>query len=430
VFSLLAYLGLTRRWKDMVALCVLALLSVGIFSGYYYLYRPSALQQFTTLQDNSATDRYTAWGMAAQVLREHPLVGVGPANFEQYYWEHLPSSLMGGGKYFDDPHNVFLLIGVALGWPGLLLFLALLGLIAVEVLRKRASLGDSKVLALCALVAWLCAGQFNPVAVALWFELAVILGLFFAQDSKAEVLSAGGKLSLWALRGVAVLCCILGVGLVVNEYSSVYAVALNNFDRRPAALHESERLLALSEYLLPFTPEARNARTSMLINSNKNFTYSRLRIDSAFSLHPWSVRGALLAAQLSAQLWGKSHENIDLARTERYSAIAQGGSTGFLGIQSWRAYFLYASGRPDQALIMARYASLQQPDYFYNWLLLAKLDRDRGSLHSLLYDLSKAQRIAPDDKQVARLWAHVKLTQDPKSVDFVPVDPQTLARFR
>ncbi|MCA9114995.1 MAG: O-antigen ligase family protein, partial [Planctomycetaceae bacterium] len=71
--------------------------------------------------------RLQYWHGAVQVIREHPLLGVGPGNFRQHYLAHkLPES----SEEIADPHNLILDIWASAGLTalaGLLLLLAALG---------------------------------------------------------------------------------------------------------------------------------------------------------------------------------------------------------------------------------------------------------------------------------------------------------------
>jgi len=70
---------------------------------------------------------HAAWRIGAA----HPLIGIGPGNFPQYFLE-LPIKNRINYEALH-PHDIFLAFWVYLGWPGLIVFLILIGLC----LRKR-----------------------------------------------------------------------------------------------------------------------------------------------------------------------------------------------------------------------------------------------------------------------------------------------------
>ncbi len=76
--------------------------------------------------------RWEYWNGTWEVIKERPIVGVGPGNFRSYYLQHkLPQS----SEEISDPHNLLLDVWVNGG------LLALGGLIAIAVIGVRAGFG-------------------------------------------------------------------------------------------------------------------------------------------------------------------------------------------------------------------------------------------------------------------------------------------------
>lgn len=100
--------------------------------------------------DASASGRLTLWSKSWQLLREHPVFGVGPGNWKLA----IPAYGSEGTLWADGlvlpsyPHNVYLQTICETGWPGALFYFglwALLGTMALKVIREKA-LEENRVL--------------------------------------------------------------------------------------------------------------------------------------------------------------------------------------------------------------------------------------------------------------------------------------------
>ena len=76
--------------------------------------------QASSSPDGSIKGRLDFWGYAVRMIEDHPLLGVGPQNFEQ-----LTSQYSSGQYGKKDTHNTYLKIAAELGIPALVLFIAL-----------------------------------------------------------------------------------------------------------------------------------------------------------------------------------------------------------------------------------------------------------------------------------------------------------------
>lgn len=112
----LLYLSLfsKRGFKILVA-------SIAIGVVVYMFMPPEFLARFSSAGDDATSvSRLTYWKDALEILRSHPIFGVGYYNWDAFYRDH----------YFDpslhwrveEAHNTFLQIGAELGYVGLGLF--------------------------------------------------------------------------------------------------------------------------------------------------------------------------------------------------------------------------------------------------------------------------------------------------------------------
>jgi putative inorganic carbon (HCO3(-)) transporter len=77
--------------------------------------------------DYNVNTRLEAWRGATRILEDRPLLGVGPGNFQNHFYES--TGLPSGTVKVHVVHNAYLDVGAELGAVALVLFLAYLGLV-------------------------------------------------------------------------------------------------------------------------------------------------------------------------------------------------------------------------------------------------------------------------------------------------------------
>ena len=133
--------------------------------------------------DKSSTQRLLYWSHGWEMIKEHPLSGVGFFNFSKYYEDHHREDMLYAVAQL--PHNVFIQVGTDTGFPGLFLYV----LIIIYCLRESHKISASqnalemdKVFARglgIGLVGFIVAGQFVSIAYYpfLWIILPMIASL-------------------------------------------------------------------------------------------------------------------------------------------------------------------------------------------------------------------------------------------------------------
>src|SRR4051794_21104760 len=118
---------LFQQKKALIGAATVILLSVGFafFAPDTYVTRLLTILNYE--QDASATGRLELWGIAMDLIRSHPLAGVGPGNFRLYT--------------FNSQHNSYLQAASDLGIPGFLAYICCLavGLFNAFAARKWAA---------------------------------------------------------------------------------------------------------------------------------------------------------------------------------------------------------------------------------------------------------------------------------------------------
>lgn len=423
-----------RRWRVALGLVGMAVLVVGVFGGYYSLYRPTGGSPISAIQDSSANERFVAWSVAGQMWSTHKWLGVGLGNFDQYYWELLPTTRMGGDQYFDDPHNVLLGVLAEMGLPGFILVTFLFGAAAVFVLRSMLAKPLAAELlswpaATAGLAAWMVAALFNPTVIALWLLLAVLLASLYVEDQLRVLTLRFWWPSLVAWRLAGLVAVLLSMGILVSEYGLVYAIALEPYRSYPEAMARQARVTRVAVWAAPYMMEIRYANIFSQIRKGASADLVRSRIASTFALHPYSARSALVAAQLSADVWHRDHQQTDLDTGDRYLAQALQRSSGYPVVESWAAIYYWRTERAPQAEQYSRFATYKQPRYLDNWLLLAKIYREKDNLLAMQYALDKAQELAPGNVDLAKMRKLLRDTQDVHAIELRPGELPTITRL-
>jgi putative inorganic carbon (hco3(-)) transporter len=122
--------------------------------------RARALSTFD-LSEDSNRDRVQMWGIGARIVRDHPLVGVGPNQVMQVYPKYRPADAVHPVNI--HLHNVFIQIAAERGVPALVAWLTFIGVATAGLLRQMRS-GPSRALGgagVAAIAAMLAAGLFE-----------------------------------------------------------------------------------------------------------------------------------------------------------------------------------------------------------------------------------------------------------------------------
>ncbi|WP_089331679.1 O-antigen ligase family protein [Hymenobacter mucosus] len=157
LFYWIVRLRQTRLLLVGVAVSVLAGAGYFLHENNYMLYAPDFektvfngedfekhLEATYKLQDMSGMERVYRWVAASRMAADKPIVGSGPSTFYPEYKRYTVRSFrtyVSGNPEKSTTHNYFLLLLAEQGFPGMLLFMVLLGsvIIIIESLYHRTS---------------------------------------------------------------------------------------------------------------------------------------------------------------------------------------------------------------------------------------------------------------------------------------------------
>jgi O-antigen ligase len=148
--------------------------------------------------DNSLLSRATENLTAINVFADHPIVGVGPGQFSEYYRQYSDQIGISVRAQDREAHNLYLGLAAEAGALGLAAFLVAVGVTLVGLARaRRAALASRRDLAalatgfLLAIVAYLASGVFLHLSYARYYWLILALGGAAAVIVRAAVRDDG-----------------------------------------------------------------------------------------------------------------------------------------------------------------------------------------------------------------------------------------------
>lgn len=190
VFVLAAFAGQKRKLRALGFLLLFGAIAVAVAPGGIWK-RASGLMNVTASSDmrtvdpeGSAEQRWLIWHIATDIVAEHPLTGVGVGAYSSAHGDQFAKGgypAFGGGN--RDTHSTYLNVLAETGYPGLFLFLLILGVVGYGAERtRRAARGispwgrDVLFYLEIGLVGYLAAGVWGSYARLshLWIFLALI----------------------------------------------------------------------------------------------------------------------------------------------------------------------------------------------------------------------------------------------------------------
>ena len=164
-----------------------SLLIVVVLGGIGYLLLPEEqLDRFRSAgDDRTSQQRLLYWGYGIDMIKEHPLLGVGYFNFSPYFERYYPEDML--YRAAQLPHNIFIQVGTDAGVTGLAIYLLIiLGGFRATWAARRALKNDKShwlynlSLGLdAASIGFLVAGQFVTIGYYpfMWINLAFSVAL-------------------------------------------------------------------------------------------------------------------------------------------------------------------------------------------------------------------------------------------------------------
>lgn len=137
LFAALTWIGQRRKLRTLLILVVLAGIVISVApSGMWE--RVTALSEQGKEADSSSKQRYAIWQIAGEIIRDHPLMGVGLGAYSRTHEQYAPSvETEFGASGTRDTHSTYLNVAAEVGYPGLLIFIGIVVSAALVAERTR-----------------------------------------------------------------------------------------------------------------------------------------------------------------------------------------------------------------------------------------------------------------------------------------------------
>ena len=206
--AFMVVLGASSRGSQLALLVIGLLMMIRVKAGLkifltmialmalaYFLLPEEQLQRFTEMgSDKNSLNRFAYWAYGWEVIKDHPIFGVGYNNWLSYAYYAVPEGISYGR--IQLPHNIYIEVAAESGILGLIAFL-LLVFFAFSIngsTRKMASQFENKFYYnltygfSMGLVGYLVAGTFVTVLYYpfFWVQIALIVALHNIAKIKSE----------------------------------------------------------------------------------------------------------------------------------------------------------------------------------------------------------------------------------------------------
>jgi O-antigen ligase len=390
--SLVIMLGLVawfRLWRTAAITAILLALSLTIFIPFLNASRPEALTRTIALSETTVNTRFLAWNNSIEMISRNPWLGTGPGNFFLLF---KMTDAFDNGERFDDAHNLFLHVGASLGLPALVLFLLIIFIPVHQTIHTITRSRDLlAAVELSALAALLVSFSFNPVTLACWLLLGTILAGIMSRQMRERVASTPPVLR-WGGWLAAAVIIVAASGFIVSEYLSYSALSHYRNGEFSSALNKSRWAIRAN----PTNSNPRPTYIASRIKLNQDALETEKHIERFVMLHPKSSGLRQTAEVLYYMLYKQT--NREEYRQKIYEAIAVGKQLepNYSGLRGHIAYIHYKLGDKDLAMQEARYAVTMNSNQFFSWILVAKINLERGQKEPALYALEQAYKLRPD----------------------------------
>lgn len=171
------------------------------------------LGRFASLSLEDGTTRFTLWDMAVKGVMERPVFGWGQEGFNYVFAKFYSPELFAQEPWFDRAHSVYMDWFVAGGFPGLLLFLALL-IMGVVTLQRIPSVPE-RIFLSAAVIAYAVQAVFVFDNLLTYVFLAALLATAHTLRAKpVHALEHVGQAQAAVVAPVALVCALAFVWVV------------------------------------------------------------------------------------------------------------------------------------------------------------------------------------------------------------------------
>ena len=315
----------TRRWAAACGLvCLVAFAAATrprMGSMGYEVQSPSKVGIVQTLgyvlDEGGHRGRLQLWANTLDMVRDHPLLGVGIGNWQFLYPRYDRGQIISSGAAPRRPHNDFLWIASELGLPGLAVYLWIAGLALFACVRLMRSAGSRTdfwmPLCLSASVAGILvlAGFSFPreriaVSALFWFLLAAIALLDARDRPTGSTRTLHWRTAAFLGIPLLVLCLLMAFRAVAFDRHHARSLAYADRARWRDVIHEALKASRLGD----FDPQL-HLISGVAFLSQRNYARSAEDSRRCLAHHPYLVN-AMNNLGMACNGMGRYTEALDV----------------------------------------------------------------------------------------------------------------------
>ena len=376
--------------------------SVIIFVGIVSISRPDGFLKVFKQPDINVTLRLKVWQVTFDNLQKIPFFGIGPGNFQIFFEQSRGLDMANEEGIFDDAHNIFLQIATTTGIPFLLMFLGLIVWACVIGWKKNFEndLGWSRA-EIAAVIAFLVAGSFNPVTIACFMVLGVVVaGLFSKQLVTSENHDKNNGINfrgMWFWFGL--LLIYLGSSFVLSEFVAAYGYR----QYFKAQYTNSQKALIVAHGLNPFNRIYELYLIGCKIKLNGFEKQAQDDIELYLKKYPVAARTYVQGANLYYGLYAQTGKVEYIKKAVEVYAQALKIDPFFGERYGHMAIYYYILSDFNNARKYTEISLKMKPDFIPTLVLQTKIYEQLGMQKEALEVLDKAFRLSPDNMQL-KIW--------------------------
>lgn len=399
---------LWRKYSNinLIAILGMIVLAIVLYFGFESALRADQIGNTVSAAEYTAQSRYIVWADSVGLIAQNPIFGSGHGNFLVLF-QGLGHTLLVGSQRFDDAHNLFLNLGVTLGLPATVLFIAIIGLALFTAWRQTREKQTSSLWAIAVLAGLSVAVCFNPVSVSVWILMALAIGIAFGHETVEWTIQKWQKIVLVVLAGVFIILATCFLASEILSQKSIQAYRMQQPDR-------AEKFGSIAVFLNPANSSARVYLTASRIRQNENLEQQSKEIEKLIAQHPRAAGLYRTASNLYSMLYTLTNDEKYRQRVNELMTTSQELEPNSAELIGAAAYLQYKMGQPELAMeSLDRLLALPNNEkYPYSWLLRGTIYMNKGDKDKAVYAFEKGSRILTGQPALKHFLDDLKRSND------------------
>lgn len=390
---------LAKKKRLAVSFLTALAISFVLFSFFWNLSRPNSIKNTISFQEANVQQRVSVWQLAAESIYKRPILGTGLSNFQLMFERERTSTNILNVGFYDDPHNIVLLLASTGGIPLALLFLSFIGIAVYfgffDLFKNK---NEVSLVIIAGLASWLFAAMFNPVAIPCFIILAVFLPLLFVNENFVILVR---KNYLVEIPFILISVILIFWSLAFLVAGHLFYFGVKNY--KQGNYKAANQYLSKASNIYPFVFLHNTYFAASSILSEQSLDGTNAALNRALSLHPEWSRTTTDMANLYYLLYYKTKDKAYIPTIQLYMSKSL-----FLNPNSQYEYFAasqfaMAFGQADSAEKLLKKSIVLYGQNPKAWLFLAKIYQQKGDRDGMLYALENMVKYAPEEQSEYKL---------------------------